>query len=59
MNPGSGAGGFDSLAGYKLRPGVPFARGLLVPNNGGRDFFGNPVSAHEPPLPGVFEPIRP
>ena len=29
MNPGSGAGGFDSLAGYKLRPGVPFARGRV------------------------------
>ncbi len=59
VKPGSGAGGFDSLAGYKLRPGVPFARGRLVRNNGGRDFFGDPVSPHEPPLPGVFEPIRP
>ena len=59
MNPGSGIGGFDSLAGYKLRTGVPFGRGRLVPHNGGRDFFGNPVSANEPPLPGVYEPGRP
>ncbi len=55
LNPGSGTRGFDSLAGYKLSPGVPFARGSLVPNNGGRDFFGNPVPASKPPLPGVFE----
>ncbi len=55
LNPGSGASGFDSLGGYKLRAGASFSRGRLVPNNGGRDFFGNPVSAREPPLPGVFE----
>jgi len=59
VKPGSGALGFQSLAGYRLQPGVPFARGRLVPNNGGRDFFGNPVSDHEPPMPGVFERISP
>jgi hypothetical protein len=55
LNPGGGASGLDSLGGYKLRPGALFARGSLVPNNGGRDFFGNPVSARVPALPGVFE----
>jgi hypothetical protein len=38
--------------------GKKTANTRFVPNNGGRDFFGNPVSAHEPPLPGVYEPIR-
>ncbi len=58
VNPGSGVNGFGSLAGYKLRPGATFSRGLLDPNNGGRDFFGNPVSTTEPPTVGVFESIR-
>jgi Right handed beta helix region len=58
VNPGSGLNGFDSLGGYKLRAGAPFARGGLVPNNGGRDFFGNPVSAREPAMPGAFEEVR-
>jgi Right handed beta helix region len=57
VSPGSGRDGFDSLAAYKLKPGVPFSRGILVSSNGGRDFFGNPVPEHEPPVLGVFEPI--
>ena len=38
--------------------GRALRRGSLIPNNGGRDFFGNPVSAREPALPGVFEGRR-
>ncbi|MDY0170806.1 MAG: hypothetical protein RBS80_29965 [Thermoguttaceae bacterium] len=42
--PGSGAGR-DSLAGYQLLPGSPLiGAGALIEGNGGRDFWGNPVS---------------
>jgi hypothetical protein len=51
--PGSGKDGLDSLTGYKLER--EFERGLILPNNGGRDFFGNAVPADKPPCIGVFE----
>ena len=56
VSPGSGRSGFDSLAGYRLKPGVPFPRGTTVLDNGERDFFGNPVPEHEPAMPGVLKP---
>jgi hypothetical protein len=55
-NPGSGKDGLESLAGYQLKPGIEVPRGIIVTNNGGRDFFGNAVPANAPPAIGVHEP---
>ena len=42
--PGTGGIGLDSLKGYQLRAGSPcIGRGIAIPNNGGRDFWGNPL----------------
>jgi hypothetical protein len=44
IKPGSGTTGRDTVKGYKLRPGSPcIDAGKTVPNNGGRDYWGNPV----------------
>jgi hypothetical protein len=53
--PGSGGDGFDSLAGYKLRGADSCIPGRLVPDNGGRDFFGNPVPSDRPPCVGAVQ----
>ncbi|MCX7047148.1 MAG: right-handed parallel beta-helix repeat-containing protein [Candidatus Sumerlaeota bacterium] len=62
-NPGSGGKNdsiqFSSLTGYKLLDAAGFARGKIVLNNGGRDFFGNPVPADKPPCRGIFEYVQP
>ena len=48
--PGSGKDGCASLDGYKLRPGSPCSgAGEVVPNNGGRDFWGRAVPQDQPP----------
>jgi len=55
VNPGSGAIGFDTLEGYKLQSDSPcIGEGKTITNNGGYDFWGNPlyndspdVGAHE------------
>jgi hypothetical protein len=40
-----------------LQQGSPLiGAGVLIPNNGGRDFWGNPVSADGPPSIGAHEP---
>ncbi len=57
IKPGSGANGFESLAGYRLRAGATLPRGRVIPNNGGRDFFGQPVPANRPPCIGAGESI--
>jgi hypothetical protein len=52
--PGSGGDGFGSLQGY--RPASKnFPHGQIIPNNGGRDFFGHPVPADRPPSVGAVE----
>lgn len=56
LAPGSGTDGMHTLNGYKLRADTREWRGVLVPRNGGRDFFGNPLPAAQPPCVGVFEP---
>jgi len=44
VNPGSGGTGRSTVDGYKLQAGSP-ARdsGMTVPNNGGKDYWGNTV----------------
>jgi hypothetical protein len=53
--PGSGGNGFASLTGYRPRNPEKFPRGQVIPNNGGRDFFGHPVPADRPPCIGAVE----
>ncbi|OGS33729.1 MAG: hypothetical protein A2293_14340 [Elusimicrobia bacterium RIFOXYB2_FULL_49_7] len=49
INPGS-----DTVDGYKIQSGSPcIGTGLLIANNGGRDFWGNRVSATENPNRGA------
>ncbi|HHW00552.1 MAG TPA: hypothetical protein GXX36_13465 [Clostridiaceae bacterium] len=44
VNPGSGAIGRHTLDGYKLQPNSPCINaGKTIENNGGKDFWGNPV----------------
>lgn len=54
--PGTGELGRDTLTGYKLNPNLEPQRGRLVTGNGGRDFFGRPVSPAGPPAVGAAEP---
>ena len=52
--PGGGRLGLDSVAGYKLLAGSPALNaGLLIPANGGRDYWGNPVSDSATPHVGA------
>jgi hypothetical protein len=57
LAPGSGEHGFDSLAGYQLDADSPcIGGGVAIPENGGRDFWGNPI--REKPSIGVHERPR-
>jgi hypothetical protein len=58
-NPGGGGSGLNSLAGYQLSDSAGFDRGQIIPDNGGRDFFGNPVPSDKPPCLGVYQPPSP
>jgi hypothetical protein len=45
INPGSATVGLNSVNGYKLNTNSPaFNSGIIVANNGGKDYFGNSVS---------------
>ncbi len=53
--PGSGAMGLRFVEGYKLAPGSPALKaGLPVSGNGGRDYWGNPVSDTSAPNLGAY-----
>ena len=42
VNPGSGGIGLNTVDGYKLQKNSPCINaGILIPNNGGRDYWGN------------------
>ncbi len=48
--------GSVSLRGYALRPGSPLRRaGQVIPNNGGRDFWGHPLPLAGPPDIGASQ----
>jgi hypothetical protein len=55
VKAGSGGAGLDSLTGYQLRSAGNCLPGRMIPNNGGRDFFGNPVPADQPPCVGAAQ----
>ena len=57
LGPGSGGDGFSTVGGYKLRDDSGLIRsGKVIEKNGGRDFWGNPVSATDNPSIGAHEP---
>ncbi|MDF2923048.1 MAG: hypothetical protein K0R57_1962 [Paenibacillaceae bacterium] len=55
VNPGQGQDGIGTLEGYKLLPNSPLiGAGKAVGDNGGRDFWNNPVYTGLPDI-GVYE----
>jgi hypothetical protein len=51
VNPGTGGIGLDSVNGYMLRPYSPCVdSGMTIANNGGKDYWGNPV-----PINGIAD----
>jgi hypothetical protein len=62
LSPCGGQLGLDSVAGYKLLAGSPALNaGLLIPANGGRDYWGNPLSDSATPHVGAYNgsPVQP
>lgn len=54
-SPGSGGIGRDTVVGYQLLSTSPaIGSGKLIADNGGRDYFGNPVSATAAPNIGAY-----
>ncbi|GLX70984.1 right-handed parallel beta-helix repeat-containing protein [Paenibacillus glycanilyticus] len=55
-SPGSGGIGKTSVAGYQLLNTSPaIGTGKLMTNNGGKDYFGNPVSSTSTPNIGAYQ----
>jgi autotransporter-associated beta strand protein len=53
--PGSGADGLNTLDGYKLLAGSPaLASGLIISDNGARDYWNNSVSSTTAPNIGAY-----
>ncbi len=49
--PGTAALGRDSAGGYQLRPDSPcIDKGIQIENNGGRDYWGNPLNDGKPDI---------
>ncbi len=58
LDPGSGGMGLGTVTGYKLKAGSPaIGTGIVVPDNGGRDYFGNKVSLVEKPNIGFYNKV--
>ncbi|KAK8912051.1 hypothetical protein H634G_10776 [Metarhizium anisopliae BRIP 53293] len=56
LDPGTGGNSLDSVNGYQLKTSSPaLHNGAVMPNNGGMDFYGNPVSAVNKPNRGAYE----
>jgi hypothetical protein len=58
VGPLKPAPGFESVKGFRPAPGQDLPSGRVIQNNGGRDFFGNPVSRDKAPAIGAMEPLR-
>lgn len=55
-SPGSASIGRETAIGYQLLQGSPaIGAGRMIPDNGGLDFWGNPVPAHMNPNIGAYE----
>jgi hypothetical protein len=58
LDPGSGGMGLGTVTGYKLKAGSPATgTGIVVPDNGGKDYFGNEVSSTEKPNIGFYNKV--
>ncbi|EJP64600.1 Ig domain protein group 2 domain protein [Beauveria bassiana ARSEF 2860] len=56
VNPGTDGETLESAAGYRLKSSSPaLHNGQVISNNGGVDFFGNPVSQTSKPNIGAYE----
>lgn len=56
LDPAHTPSGITDLDGFRLRTGSPaLGSGAVVANNGGRDFFGNPVSPDAAPNMGAYQ----
>ncbi|MDR2389502.1 MAG: right-handed parallel beta-helix repeat-containing protein [Tannerellaceae bacterium] len=57
LQPGSGGEGLCSLEGYRLQSNSPLInKGIYIPLNGERDFWGNPLSDGQADI-GAYEQI--
>lgn len=55
LDPGSGGMGLETVSGYKIKTGSPAMNsGIVVPDNGGKDYFGNTLSSTEKPNIGFY-----
>lgn len=55
VNPGSGGIGLNTVDGYKLQKTSPCINsGILIPKNGGRDYWGNLLNDGKPDM-GAYE----
>ena len=55
VNAGSGGIGLNTVDGYKLKAGSPCINaGLFIPNNGGKDYWGNKLGTGKPDI-GAYE----
>lgn len=55
VSPGGGGSTLASAAAYELQPGSPaIGAGAVISNNGGKDYFGNPVSSTSAPNIGAY-----
>ena len=54
LNPTGGAG-FESVQGYRPRQASDCFPGIVIRDNGGRDFFGRPLPADTPPCIGAAQ----
>ena len=53
--PGTGEIGLNTVGGYQLKPNSPaIGAGKVISDNGGKDYFGLPVSPSEPPNVGFY-----
>lgn len=55
VDPGKGSVGLNSVGGYQLKPSSPALNaGILIADNGGKDYFGNAVSSTNSPNIGFY-----
>lgn len=55
VSPGGAGSTLASAAAYEVQPGSPaIGAGAVISNNGGQDYFGNPVSSTSAPNIGAY-----
>jgi len=56
VDPGSGGAGLGMVGGYQLQAGSPaIGSGMMIEDNGGKDFWGNTVPQDAPPDRGAHQ----